>query len=91
MSKVTVKYKDIVSCNFNNNIDTEDTRYNLKISKKKLVKWLIKNNFRFSLGIRGVSLIDNLDYIEVWSDGIFVESRYDRTDMAKSFFKKYSK
>ena len=91
MSKVTVKYREITSLHFNNNIDTEDTRYNLKISKKKLVKWLIKHNFRFSLGIRGNTLIDNLDYIEVWSDGIFVESRYDRSKMANSFFKKYSK
>ena len=91
MSKVTVKYREITSLHFNNNIDTEDTRYNLKISKKKLVKWLIKNNFRFSIGIRENTLTNNLDYFEVWSDGIFVESRYDKTNMAKSFFKKYSK
>ena len=88
---VTVKYKEIISWHFNNTIDTKDTRYELKISKKKLVKWLIKHNFKFSLGIRENTLISNLNYIEVWSDDIFVESRYDRTDMAKSFFKKYSK
>lgn len=88
---LTVKYKDIVSWHFNHTIDTEDTLYELKISKKKLVKWLIKNNFRFSIGIRTTTLIDDLNYIEVWSDDLFVESRYDRTDMAKSFFKKYSK
>lgn len=82
---ITVKYKRIKTQYFNGKIETEDTIYNLKISKIKLIKWLLRNEFRFSVGIRGNELVSNLDYIEVWSDHFFKKNHYEKNKLIVSF------
>ena len=88
---IVVKYKYINSQCLDGSIGTTDTRYNLKLSKNKLVKWLIKNNFRFSIGIHGNKLIRNLDYIEVWSDSFLTKNHYERNKLIELFLRKYVK
>ena len=87
--ELVVKYKVIITIYGNGNVKTKDTRYNIKISKNKLIKWLIKNNFRFSMGIRVNSLIENLNYIEVWSDDFMAKYHYERNKMIDLYLKRY--
>lgn len=87
---VIVKYKCINCIRLNYRLDTEDTRYKIKVSKTKLVKWLIKNNFRFSVGINGNALIDNLDYVEVWSNLFTAEDYCEKNELMRKFLNKYS-
>jgi hypothetical protein len=88
---VVVKFKNIVGVSSVDGLITDDTRYNLKINKNKLVKWLIKHNFRFSVGIRENSLTNNIDYIEVWSDNFRAEDKWNRDDLIKVFLEKHTK
>ena len=88
--KIIVKYKFINKFNFSGEIYTQDFRYALKISKSKIVKWLIKNNYRFSIGIRENSLTNNLNYIEVYSNNLLSENYYDEDRNIRKFLGKYS-
>lgn len=90
MKELIVKYKCMNGAYFDGRIMTKDARYKIKVSKNKLVKWLIKNNFRFSVGINGNSLIENLDYIEVWSASFLAENYYEKNELIRKFIDKYS-
>lgn len=87
--ELIVKYKKINCYHGDGSVETKDFRYRVKMSKFKLLKWLIKHNFRFSVGIRGNSLIDNLNYIEVWSDSFLAKNHYERNEMIKSYLRRY--
>ncbi len=90
MEELVVKYKKITTVYFSGRVKTEDVRYRIKISKNKLIKWLLKNNFQFSVGINDGLLVDNLNYIEVWSNSFFKENHFEKNELIKRFIKKYS-
>lgn len=90
MKELIVKYKCISGVNFDGRIDTKDARYKIKVSKNKLVKWLIKNEFRFSVGVNGKMLTDNLNYIEVWSKSFLAENYYEKNELMRKFLDKHS-
>lgn len=90
MQELIVKYKRISCMHFDGKVETEDTRYRIKLSKNKLVKWLIKNDFRFSIGINGNELIDNLNYVEVWSNSFLAENHYEKNKLIEKYLEKYS-
>lgn len=87
---IIVKYKCISGVDFNGRVETKDGRYKIKVSKIKLVKWLTKNEFQFSVGINSKMLVDNLNYIEVWSNSFLVENYYEKNELMRKFLDKYS-
>ena len=87
---LVVKYKQICSVHGDSSIETEDTRYTLRVSKIKVIKWLIKKGFRFSIGINQNDLISNLNYIEVYSDSFLAKNHYERNELIDHFLKKYA-
>ena len=90
MKQIIVKYKCINCIYFDGRVETKDARYKIKVSKTKLVKWLIKNEFHFSVGINSKMLVDNLNYIEVWSNSFLVENYYEKNELMRKFLDKYS-
>lgn len=85
-----VRYKEISSLQLYKEVKTDDTRYRVKLSKHKLFKWLTKHNFRFSVGIKSDHLIDDRDYIEVWSNNHRDKYFYLDSLFLKAFLMKYS-
>ena len=64
---ITVKHKEIYLIRGDNSVDTIDTRYNLKCSIKKIIKYCIKHSLSFRVGIRDNAVIRNKNYIEIIS------------------------
>lgn len=73
--KTVVKLKRILAVHMDGTVDTEDKRYNLKCPLKKIVKFCLKNEIPFRVGIRGNKILrDHYNYIETY-DNSFVRWR----------------
>ncbi len=64
----TAKHKRIHLYKDDGRYETEDTRYNLKCSIKKVIKFCLAHDFSFKVGFRGNTLIRNKNYIEIIDD-----------------------
>lgn len=89
--KIIVKYKRIIKIYAaDGTIETQDFRYTTFMPKKKIIKFLLKNNFRFSVGIRENLLTNNLNYIEVYSDDMLTKNYWGRNNLLMEFLNKHS-
>ena len=88
--KIIVKYKRIIRLYVaDGKIDTQDFRYTTFMPKKKIIKFLIKNNFRFTVGIREKFLTNNLNYIEVYSEDILTKDYLKKNTLFMEFFQNH--
>ncbi len=89
--KIIVKYKRITKIYVaDGTMGTQDFRYTTFIPKKKIIKFLLKNDFRFSVGIRENLVTNNLNYIEVYSDNMLTKNYLKKNDLLMGFLKKHS-